>query len=752
MQVSRKVFALTLTLAILLSSLVSCVVFEAAQPTAVKAEAPPVLAVSISPEGSSFQLGVGTEKTFTASANGSNPTFTWHLAPTGSFNLTVNGQETPLQNASELTFCGENLALKFPYAVENEFVNVYVSAVDDNGAQGKSDSIMIADPYTSPGFKFDGSVASAAVVCRPDGLGWYRAYDGKTGAKISALDSIVADTTLDGALAAYAGKTVYVDGGAWTGASLVVPANTVLIADPSTTGIKYTSIGAGARIDEPDFNAAFGGYSGGSYTVVTNQSAVATSATWYLAFKPDSTIVITSIDAGVVVQQAYDALPNYRGEIAFGNGPFNVATTIHTVSGTYDVRFQGTSLQAEASRLVWTGVSNGYIFNCSGTQSVTFNNLDFDAANLGHAIWAGNGGGIIINGDRFLRAITPPLIYVEGVGSSIQSHSSFISGELRLENRVNTANIYGGSIYGVFLYATNNGTGSSDPASFQMFGGTIQYMYVDQTSNYAVSLDGVYFDPTTELQNLYVGNGGYVYGFSATNCVFNGGTTNSVVIDKATNTRIINPVFINNGMVINSAAYNTTLQVQNRFIANISDSGSLTSLNGVRMIAGSGVIMPPIIGNSQTTRNMTNAGTAYGWYVNVPSQTTIDGIIVNMGTATGNIILGIYGPVSTTSYEPGGASLVAQTASVAANTGARVYSITPITIPPGRYALVVATDTATTNTYYGAIGIGTSSIQGFSFDIVGGYGVLPATAPASGAIATMPILSLHYSATSGVIP
>lgn len=308
---SKKIIGLLLVLTIIASSLITYTAIELGEDSVAQAKTPDVLGVAVSPEGTSFQLGVNTSKTFTASAlNGTAPySCIWNLAPTGSFDLEINGEVTALSNATNITVESQSLTLKFPYAVENEFVQAYVQVTDSEGLVGKSDSILIADPYTSPGYKFDGSMATAAVICRPDGLGWFRAYDGKTGAKITALDSTSADTTLDGALIAYAGKTVYVDGGAWTGANLAVPASTTLIADPSTTGIKYTSIGTGSRIDEPAFNTCFGGYSGGSYTIVTGSSAMASGTANYLALKPDSTISWSSTNASYTINSAIQAMP-----------------------------------------------------------------------------------------------------------------------------------------------------------------------------------------------------------------------------------------------------------------------------------------------------------------------------------------------------------------------------------------------------------------------------------------------------------
>lgn len=247
--------------------------------------------------------------------------YIYTLTPRDQVVMLVDGEQFTFEKETSYLFNSSNGGLTVAYASAFD-VNVYISlqihCIDENSTfynQTAKGSIEISDPFTSPGFKFDGSVATAAVICRADGLGWFRAYDGLTGAKISALDSTNPDTTLDGALITYTGKTVYVDGGAWTGAALTVPASTTLIADPSTTGIKYTSIGANARIDEPAFNTCFGGYSGGSYTIVTGSSAMASGTANYLAMKPDSTISWSSTNHTSVEQSCITSATSINGTI-----------------------------------------------------------------------------------------------------------------------------------------------------------------------------------------------------------------------------------------------------------------------------------------------------------------------------------------------------------------------------------------------------------------------------------------------------
>lgn len=141
-----------------------------------------VLVLSVSPSGSSFKLGVNESKTFTVQAlNGVGPyDLVWVVSPSNSgFNISVNDKiylmDVPLSfNASTLT-------VSFPQATD-EFVTVQARGVDANGLQGHSDSFIVADPYDSPGYYFDASTASVTYIVQADGLGWYRAVNGKTGA------------------------------------------------------------------------------------------------------------------------------------------------------------------------------------------------------------------------------------------------------------------------------------------------------------------------------------------------------------------------------------------------------------------------------------------------------------------------------------------------------------------------------------------------------------------------------------------
>jgi hypothetical protein len=209
---SRKFFALNIILIILLSSAVVLYVLPSAP--AAKGEGFTSLDLSVSPSDSSFKLGVNQSQTFLAQAlNGTAPfTYTWTVNPSGNFTLSVNGELKEVSNASSLQVSGSELTLSYPVATE-EFVSFTVSVKDANGYSGSIwQPIVVADPYTSPGYKFDASTATASYIITADGLGWYRAIKGSTGEvswSSTNYTSVLASITNSASV----GSTVYVQSG-----------------------------------------------------------------------------------------------------------------------------------------------------------------------------------------------------------------------------------------------------------------------------------------------------------------------------------------------------------------------------------------------------------------------------------------------------------------------------------------------------------------------------------------------------------
>ena len=141
---------------------------------------------------------------------------------------------------------------------------------------------------------FNNIASTASYIIKTDGTTQYQVINGTDGTTITDYTSTSADTTLNKAIAN--GGIIAIKSGDYTGAQLNVPSNATVIAESTVTGIKYVSIADGARIDEPAFNTAFGGYISGDYTIVTNATNSATITTQFLAFKPDRSIYGATVD------------------------------------------------------------------------------------------------------------------------------------------------------------------------------------------------------------------------------------------------------------------------------------------------------------------------------------------------------------------------------------------------------------------------------------------------------------------------
>lgn len=165
--------------------------------------------------------------------------------------------------------------------------------------------------------------SSASYIVFNDGKGNYQVLNCTDGSIVAPYTSTSANTTINKAITL--GGTIAIKSGNYAGAQLNVPGNATIVAESGTTGIKYASIADGARISEPDFNNAFGAYNSGSYTVATNETASATTATWYLAFKPDNSIYFASTNSSYVINSAVQAT---KTGTVYIEGIINVPTSI----------------------------------------------------------------------------------------------------------------------------------------------------------------------------------------------------------------------------------------------------------------------------------------------------------------------------------------------------------------------------------------------------------------------------------------
>lgn len=213
---------------------------------------------------------------------------------------------------------------------------------------------------------FANSTSNAKFIIQPTVQGYYQVIRGIDGTIVTEYSSTDANTALNGAISG--GGIIAIMSGDYSGAQLVVPPNASIIADPSTIGIKYNSIANGARIDEPTFNAAFGGYQAGDYTVTTNATSSATDQPLYLAFKPDNTIYYASNNASYVLNN----VASTAGGI-FVNG--NITLTSPIILSR-----RGTSLYSDGTSQLWFKNVNGLIIT---TTEINVYNLDIRQINYG---------------------------------------------------------------------------------------------------------------------------------------------------------------------------------------------------------------------------------------------------------------------------------------------------------------------------------------------------------------------------------
>ena len=192
--------------------------------------------------------------------------------------------------------------------------------------------------------------------------GAFQVFSRANFAIIPSATSMSANTTLNDAIAL--GGTTEIRAGNYAGAELIVPENATIIAESGVTGIKYASIANGARIDEPDFNSAFGSYSSGSFTIAINQTSLATFATRYLAFKPDNSIYWFSANASYVIQTALNA----GKDVLVKDGSYDIANTINIPDQS--------TLEGEGrinTIFNWAGTTGGTMLTTENAQVVVRN-------------------------------------------------------------------------------------------------------------------------------------------------------------------------------------------------------------------------------------------------------------------------------------------------------------------------------------------------------------------------------------------
>lgn len=203
--------------------------------------------------------------------------------------------------------------------------------------QDKAASETITQNYYSTNVY---NLASAAsYIIRYDN-GFFTVINGTTGQTIPDFTSDSANKTLNKVVSL--GGSIAIRAGDYSGAELHLPGNCSIYAEPGVKGIKYASITDGARIDEPNFNAAFGKYTSGTSTIVNNRTSSATDTQMYLAFSADNSIYFASENATTVINKAIDSVDSPKifikngRYIVSGKQPLNylnISTILHTKQG-----------------------------------------------------------------------------------------------------------------------------------------------------------------------------------------------------------------------------------------------------------------------------------------------------------------------------------------------------------------------------------------------------------------------------------
>jgi hypothetical protein len=391
------------------------------------------LGVSVDPSGSAFKLGVNESKTFSAVAlNGSAPfAYVWSLAPSGNFTLSVNGVAREVVNGSSLSVAGKDLSLCFPVATL-EFVSVNVVVTDVNGVSGDLDlPFVVADPYTSPGYKFDASTASFSFKVEGDNLGWYRVINGSDGSVVTSWTSTNVATLFTSVFAVNP-PSVYVKSGSYS-ASLAIPAGCDFYAENTTTGISYTSIGNGAKINEPTFNSQFGGYESGTYSISTN-------GTLNLAFKSDDSIWYAS-----------NSFSTMMNNVLSGTG--RISSFIR--AGQYEVDLQIASTAQEVE-LYGAGQAGTILRLASGVTLPTMFNIGSGQLRLGWTIRDLTLDGYSSSGAR----VTTALVVFYGYDSLIENVKiQSVNGSGLQLRGINSTNRVWNTLISHVTIADVNGTG-----------------------------------------------------------------------------------------------------------------------------------------------------------------------------------------------------------------------------------------------------------------------------------------------------
>jgi hypothetical protein len=274
---------------------------------------------------------------------------------------------------------------------------------------------------------------------------------GSDGNEIPEYTSKSANTTLNKAIAL--GGTVAIKSGDYSEAELVVPANVNIISEPEVTGIKYASIANGARIDEPTFNAAFGTYVQGDYTVAADTNCLAFQKTSYLAFKPDKSIYWQSTNASYVIISALQAMSD--GDSLIVVDPLTLDSTI-LIEKSVTIEFSNFG-DTNNPNILFAGSGNVFTINSPliskyAGREITLRNIRIDGQ--------GNGeNGIEVDGTVSLYAYDVKICNMGGKGFYSNAKGVFLRGTTitTATNQKEGFHMISGQIDMQLIFAVGNG-------------------------------------------------------------------------------------------------------------------------------------------------------------------------------------------------------------------------------------------------------------------------------------------------------
>ena len=313
-----RLIAIVVILSLLISSIMALNSIQSSTQQPQASEEP--FSISINPSGI-IQLATNHVQFFTA--NGSDDTIAktydwWVVASNKEFVNSTNYLLLTYENQANFKFldsaiesCWLSVVAKTANTVCNSTVTVQQIKIEpttapQQGGNGTPTSQNTQNSQNQNFFTTTNGVSSVSYIVQPTDNGQFEVIKGSDGKTISDYTSKSANASLNKAIAS--GGIIAIKNGDYLGAELVVPANANIISEPDVTGIKYTSIASGARIDEPTFNAAFGSYVKGTYTVSADVKCIAFHQTTYLAFKSDRSIYFQSTNASYVILSAIQAM------------------------------------------------------------------------------------------------------------------------------------------------------------------------------------------------------------------------------------------------------------------------------------------------------------------------------------------------------------------------------------------------------------------------------------------------------------